>query len=97
MSLKTNKLRKTDPTKLLLARAASGKGVVLDNGMAQKVAASLVIESMKVESLVGQLGTMQRYAQALSESLNDEDLCAALWEQVTDPAFETDEEEAANA
>lgn len=53
MSLKTNKLRHEDPTKLLLARAASRQGLVLDNHMIQKVAGTLVMESMKVERLVG--------------------------------------------
>lgn len=53
MSLKTNKLREENPTKLLLARAAAHKGIVLDPVAAQRVAADLVMESMKVEQLVG--------------------------------------------
>lgn len=76
MSLKENKLRQEDPAKLLLARATAGKGIVLDGVAAQKVASTLVIESMKVENLVNigreiqeELTQAEAYIELLEKSL----------------------------
>lgn len=56
-------MNRTDPVKSLLSRAAAGKGIVLDPVACSKVAAALVMESMKVESLIGKL----KEAEALAD------------------------------
>jgi hypothetical protein len=75
MSLKTNKLREENPTKLLLARGAARKGIVCDATMTNRIAADIVMESMKVETLAQisrdqdeEIARLEKYAERIIEA-----------------------------
>lgn len=79
MSLKTNRLREENPVQLLMNRAAEGKGVVLGPVECQRVAATLIMESQKVQKLAALLEEHDKLEAGTDPDTRD-DLSKALAE-----------------